>query len=95
MVAVFFFAATPHDFIHDEVVSHSDTIDSFHAHSTVSKIHIHCEFLRESLSPSLPGEQPQYFFAWTARHLQFAECCPTAPVQYVFTLFLRGPPSAC
>lgn|GEM_PF-6995768 len=95
MVAVFFFAATPRDFVHDEVVSHMDTIDNVHAHPGFSKVHIHCEFLREFLSPSLPGEQPQYFFTWTAQHLLFAASCPIAPVQYLCTLFLRGPPSAC
>lgn len=95
MVAVFFFAATPHDFIHNEIVSHKDTIDGHHKHAGVSKVHVHCEFLQVSLSPSLPGQQPILHFHTSAYNLCFSEQTLAAPHQAVPHFFLRGPPAFC
>lgn len=93
MVMVFFFAATPHDFIHDELAHHKDTVDTVHHHTGVSKIHIHCEFLRESLSPTLPGTQSPVFFHTISRLLSFTEPVFTSPESFFFHYYLRGPPS--
>jgi hypothetical protein len=95
MVAVFFFAATPHDFIHDEIVAHKDTVDGIHKHAGVSKAHVHCEFLQESLSPSLPGQQPALHFHSSLYNICFPEAVLTAPRQTVHHFFLRGPPAFC
>lgn len=94
MVVVFFFAATPHDFIHDELASHKDTVDGIHKHPGVSKIHIHCEFLRESLSPTLPGHAPLLSLDIPGYHLRFEEEAVPAPETFLFHYFLRGPPAS-
>lgn len=95
MVAVFFFAATPHDFIHDELATHKDTVDSFHKHPGVSKIHIHCEFLRVSLSPTLPGNQAVVLFHAILHQLRFEEPVFSSPETFIFHYYLRGPPASC
>lgn len=95
MVAVFFFATTPHDFIHDEIVSHRDTVDGYHKHAGVSKAHVHCEFLQSSLSPSLPAQPPLF-------HFQVSLYCPILPESVLSAsrpaiphTSLRGPPAFC
>lgn len=95
MVALFFFAATPHDFIHDEIAAHKDTIDGHHKHTGVSKAHIHCEFLQVSLSPSLPGHQPALHLNTSAYNICFRENVPATPFQLPYHSFLRGPPACC
>lgn len=95
MVAVFFFAATPHNFIHDEFVPHKDTIDRYHKHAGVSKVHVHCEFLQVSLSPSLPGQQLILHFHTSAYSLCFSQQIFAPPHQTVSHFCLRGPPSFC
>lgn len=95
MVAVFFFAATPHDFIHDELASHKDTVDGIHKHTGVSVIHIHCEFLQVSLSPTLPG-QPHLLSAGVClKRLWFGEKALPAPETTLLHYRLRGPPESC
>ena len=54
LLAAFVFASTPHDFIH-EFTGHKDTVDVYLGHTAVSIVHIHCEFLRILLSPTLPA----------------------------------------
>lgn len=92
MVAAFFFAATPHDFIHDEIASHKDTVDGVHRHAGVSKVHIHCDFLRVSLSPTLPGH-PDIFQAPAAVYnLCLGQPLSSRPQDFICHFFLRGPP---
>jgi hypothetical protein len=95
MVATFFFAATPHDFIHDEIASHKDTIDHYHKHPGVSKVHIHCDFLRESLSPSLPGNPAAVHFNISEYNICFEAPVLSSPQHLTFHYFLRGPPVTC
>jgi len=95
MAATFFFAATPHEFIHDELASHKDTIDHYHKHAGVSKVHIHCEFLRVSLSPTLPGHLPIFLIQSTFQYLFFVSPAISVSLSPVSHHFLRGPPHAC
>lgn len=95
MAAVFFIAATPHDFIHDELATHKDTVDGYHKHTGVSKVHIHCEFLRVSLSPTLPGTWQTAVFHVILHQLRFEEPVFCSPETFTFHYYLRGPPSSC
>jgi hypothetical protein len=96
MAAVFFFAATPHDFIHDELAHHTDTVDGYHKHAGVSTVHIHCEFLRVSLSPTLPGTVQAVVLHQTLHQLRFSEPVFSSPETFTFHYYLRGPPpGAC
>lgn len=92
MVAVFFFAATPHDFIHDEIARHKDTIDGVHKHAGVSRLHIHCDFLRVSLSPTLPGQCPVFHAPAPAYSISLQEPLFTRSQDFICHFFLRGPP---
>lgn len=92
MVAVFFFAATPHTFVHNVLEDHRDTIDGIHRHPGVSDVHVHCEFLRVSLSPTLPGHPPVYHFVSHEFHIHFLAPVISLTKYYVFHYFLRGPP---
>jgi hypothetical protein len=94
MVAVFFFAATPHDFIHDEIASHKDTVDGVHKHAGVSKVHIHCDFLRVSLSPTLPGHAHIFHAPATAYNICFRQPLSSRAQDFICHFFLRGPPAA-
>lgn len=95
MVAVFFFASTPHDFIHDEIAAHKDTVDGYHKHAGVSKAHVHCEFLQVSLSPSLPGQQLVLHFHVPVQGSSLPFEPSAAPSPVVPHAFLRGPPAFC
>lgn len=92
MVAVFFFAATPHTFVHNVLEDHRDTIDGIHKHPGVSDVHIHCEFLRVSLSPTLPGHPPVYHFVSHEFHIHFLAPLISLTKYYFFHYYLRGPP---
>lgn len=95
MAVIFFFAATPHDFIHNEFVSHKDTVDGIHKHAGVSKVHIHCEFLRISLSSTLPGHQVAVSLHATTYPVCFESLVLFSPFQVVSHYYLRGPPTIC
>jgi len=95
MVATFFFATTPHDFVHDELAAHRDTVDYFHKYTGVSKIHIHCDFLRVSLSPTLPGHQALFRFQAPVHYLFFVASLIAISHRYIHHHFLRGPPHIC
>lgn len=95
MVATFFFAATPHNFIHDELVAHKDTVDPVHKHTGVSKIHIHCEFLQVSLSPTLPGHPSLFLFQSLIQHLLFVSPVIAVSFSRLLPCYLRGPPHTC
>ncbi|TAN14942.1 MAG: hypothetical protein EPN37_11050 [Chitinophagaceae bacterium] len=92
MVAVFLFAATPHTFVHNLIEDHRDTVDGIHKHPGISDVHIHCEFLRISLSPTLPGHLPVYHFISKEFPVLFIVPAISLPVHDVFHQFLRGPP---
>lgn len=95
MLAVFFFAVTPHEFIHDEIASKKDTVDGIHTHPGISKIHIHSEFLRVSLSPTLPGEHVILCLNNPEYNIYFETLTLSAHNYHSFHYFLRGPPSSC
>lgn len=95
MVAVFFFATIPHDFLHNEFVAHKDTVDGIHHHEGVSKVHIHCEFLRISLSSTLPAHQVAVSLYETTYAVCFESPVLCSPTQIVSHYFLRGPPNIC
>ena len=95
MVATFFFAATPHNFIHDELASHKDTVDHHHKYPEVSNKHTHCEFLQVSLSPSLPGHLATFHYHIAEYNICYEIPVIAAPDHFVFRYFLRGPPETC
>jgi len=95
MVATFFFASTPHDFIHDELLSHKDTVDHYHKHAGVSKIHIHCDFLRISLSPTIPGQLVIHYISAAEYNILFVYPAVSITSYFTHYYYLRGPPSSC
>ncbi len=93
MLAVFLFASMPHEFVHDEITGHRDTVDHYHSHTQVSHHHTHCKFLQEVLAPYLPG----HFDEPPLCVVDFAILSIAIPAFFsADTLFynsLRGPPS--
>lgn len=51
MLAIFLFAISPHQFIHDAITHHRDTVDHFHPDTEVSHHHTHCDFLHVVHAP--------------------------------------------
>ncbi|MGH2644455.1 MAG: hypothetical protein ACRDE2_10940 [Chitinophagaceae bacterium] len=91
MVAVFFFAVTPHAFTL-EFAAQKQTIDGIHTHPGVSKVHIHSEFLRISLSPTLPGHLVAVRSNFVPLYIHFEAPVIGPPGYFTFHYFLRGPP---
>ncbi len=93
MVAGFFFATTPHDFIH-LFTGHQDTVDHYQPGKTeLSKVHIHCQFLQVNLASYLATEKlhsPEV-------HLPYRELSVPVPAGHPCflppTTCLRGPPA--
>ncbi|HEY6082516.1 MAG TPA: hypothetical protein VIU45_03605 [Chitinophagaceae bacterium] len=91
----FFFATTPHDFIH-LFAGHKDTIDHYYPGKTeLSNKHIHCEFLRIAIATFVSSAE--YHLVCLEQHFQ--ELSVIIPVSYYFNLprtsYLRGPPAFC
>ncbi len=91
----FFFATTPHDFIH-LFAGHKDTIDHYYPGRTdVSNKHIHCEFLRIAIATFVSSEE------YHLVHIEqcYKELSVIIPVIYhsnlPHTSYLRGPPALC
>ncbi|GAA4319323.1 hypothetical protein GCM10023143_32690 [Compostibacter hankyongensis] len=93
VLAVFFFAILPHDFIHD-FAGHRDTVDHYNTGLSWSRHHIHCDFLKIIIAPYLPGA-PQVLPAGYASYavpvfaLALSDMTGAALVS-----LLRGPPPA-
>lgn len=93
LLAVFLFALMPHEFIHDEIARHKDTVDLHHSHDAVSPHHIHCKFLQVVLAPYLAGQVE------AVNPVQHAYCVfRETPVTFfgikrLYYNTLRGPPA--
>ncbi len=92
MLVVFFFAITPHQFVHDVINHHHDTVDFFHTDMEVSSHHTHCDFLHVVHAPFTgvyTVHQSGVFF----KHVVFvAPAVSFYAAERLFYIDLRGPP---
>lgn len=93
MLAIFFFAIMPHEFIHDEIARHKDTVDLHHSHELVSPHHIHCNFLQVVLAPYLPGHIETFQAIEVSFHISSKAALPFFSIETLFHIHLRGPPA--
>lgn len=89
---VFFFAITPHEFIHNEITHHKDTIDHYHAHSSVTPKHIHCKFLQEVIAPYIAGSIDVLPNIHVSYYTYAEQTFSYLPAKTLFHFNLRGPP---
>ncbi len=92
LLVVFLFAIAPHNFIHDVVAHHQDTVDHFHLDTEVSSHHTHCKFLQVVIAPFTSVDN--HFKAEVPfTYMDYAESMPSFYTEDTFTAFyLRGPP---
>ncbi len=93
MLVVFFFACMPHEFIHDEISGHKDTIDYHHKHTQVSHHHIHCKFLQEVLAPYVAGNFQKLQVSEISFSVLAKTPLPFFSAERLFYNTLRGPPA--
>lgn len=94
LLAVFVFASTPHDFIH-QFTGHQDTRDVYLGHTAVSVVHIHCEFLRILLSPTVPSAEAALDMPSAKQLVLKPEIRQEAPYHALIYRQHRGPPGDC
>lgn len=93
MMAAFFFAIIPHDFIHG-FTGHQDTRDVYHPFDNISHKHTHCAFLNIAISPYVEGHSPVLPLVPISLTTPVIPSSPTPLVIHAFEFRLRGPPAA-